>query len=544
MRFPERSWLLVFDNVEDIDDLSPYLPLETRGRGSVLITTQTQINFEVTTNSKTISVKSFSRDDAATLLFKCLQRGPADEKEKEMARELSDMIEGLPLTIATIAGYVKHSKSNLTEHIEALKSSSDAWAAGAAGPVDQYEKKLETVFDTAIAELSDDARSILTILAFLNPDHIPQESFENARKLGSLDFLHGKADLNELFHELQGRQFIQREASGPDSYITIHRTLQWNVLLFLSKDHTRRWEVFQQAFTLIKEVLPKNSPFIVPSPEKWSKFQKYGPHILSLRAHCLWPDPPIELPVNFARILSDFGTFMWHAGNLPEGEEALETAISILDDNGIQQGNPMRADVYELLGIMSSFDGVSERKKSMDLRYKAMEARKQSYEAIPQDHIIRSDEIKRWMVESDLAYGLVQQEDFEGAAKIMEPVLKKYNEWGSEDEYPYQYSQFYQILAVCLMAAGEPAKSIEHITRCVDLVKKSSNTTHPMTQLMRFIAGFLTWHAGDAKKALEIHESVLEARRKIVGEFNHFTLESYSTCAKLLAEQAEFEKAR
>ncbi len=391
------------------------------------------------------------------------------------------------------------------EYIETLKTSSNAWSASAVGPVNQYEKNLETVFNIAIGELSDQARGAIGILAFLNPDHIPEALFEKAIETRSLDFLRKKADLLEIIRELRRRQLIRREVSGTEPYLAIHRTVQWNVLLFLSKDYTHGWEVFQQAFRLVKDVLPEDSPFIVPSPDKWPKFQKYGPHILSLRSHCLWPDPPIELPVNFAQVLSDMGTYMWHAGRFPEGEEALETAIDIMDENNVGQDHPLRANVYEMLGIMSSFEGVSERKHSMDLRFKALNARKLSYDAIPKSKISRDDEIQRWIVESDMAYGLVQQEDFEAASKIMERVLRKYHEWGPEDEYPYQYSQYYQILGVCLMAAGKPVESIDSITHCSDLLVKSSDIMHPMTQLMRFITGYLTWHAGEPQKALEIN---------------------------------------
>ena len=126
----------------------------------------------------------------------------------------------------------------------------------------------------------------------------------------------------------------------------------------------------------------------------------------------------------------------------------------------------------------------------------------------------------------------------------MERCLKKYQEWGPEEEYPYQYSQYYQILGVCLMAAGKPVEAIESITHCADLLVKSGDIMHPMTQLMRFITGYLRWHAGEPQKALEVLESVLEARRKIIGEFSHFTLESYSTCARLLAANGDYEKAR
>ena len=473
-----------------------------------------------------------------------MQAKPADEKEEEIARELSDAVDGLPLTIATIGGYLNQSGSNLVEFVGKLKTSSDAWTASAVGPVNQYGKNLETVFDIAITELSDNARRMISILAFLHPDHIPAELFITAIGTRSLGFLRNEADLLEITRELERRQLIRRNISGAEPYLATHRTVQWNVLVRLNKDVVHRWDVFQQAFTLVRGVLPGKSPFIVPSSDTWPRFQKYGAHILSLRTHCFWPDPPIELPVNFAQVLSDMGTYMWHAGKFSEGQEALKTAVTIMDKNELEDKYPLRANAYEMLGIMSSFEGVSERRHSMDLRYKALEARKLSYDSIPRSKVTRDDEIKRWTVESDVAYGLVQQEQFELAAEIMERCFKKYQEWGPRDKYPYQYSQYYQILGVCQMAAGEPAESIKSITHCVDLLVKSSDIMHPMTQLMRFITGYLTWHAGKPQEALEIMSSVLEARQKIVGEFSHFTLESYSTCARLLADNGDYEKAR
>ena len=386
---------------------------------------------------------------------------------------------------------------------------------------------------------------MIGILAFLDPDHIPGEIFSTAIGIHSLGFLRHATELVDTESELVQRQLIRRDMSRTfETCIAIHRTVQWNVLVHLSRNVAHRWTVFQQAFKLVQGVLPVKSSFIVPSSDTWSRYQKYGVHILSLRAHCLWPDPPLELPVEFAQVLADMSTYMWHAGKLSEGQEALRTAVTIMDKNELEDHHSLRANAYEMLGIMSSFEGVSERRYSMDLRYKALEARKLSFNSIPPTKVTRDDEIKSWTVESDVAYDLVQQEDFEPAAEIMERSLKKYQEWGSEDEYPYQYSQYYQIIAICQIAAGKPAEFIDSITHCVDLLIKSSDIMHPMTQLMRFITGYLTWHAGEPQKALEIMSSVLEARRKIIGEFNHFTLESYSTCARLLADNGDYEKAR
>ena len=389
------EWLLVFDNMEDINDLNPYLPLETVVHGSILITTQKATDFSTMKGFGTVPVESIGQDNAAALLFKYIQPEPADEKEKEIARELSDTVDELPLAIATIGCYINQSGSNLVYFIGKLKTSSNTWIASAVSSVNQCEKNLETVFDVAITELPDNARRMISILAFLHPDHIPEELSITVIRTGSLSFSRNDADLLDIIRELKRRQLIRRDVSHAEPYLTTHRTVQWNVLVHLSKDVMHQWDVFQQAFRIVRGVLPAKSPFIAPSSNTWLTFQKYGAHILSLRAHCLWPHPPIELPVNFAQVLSDMGTHMWHAGKFSEGQEAMKTAVTIMDKNELENNHPLRPNAYEMLGILSSFEGVSERKQSMDLRYKALKARKLSYDSIPRSKVAIDDEIKR-----------------------------------------------------------------------------------------------------------------------------------------------------
>ena len=129
-----------------------------------------------------------------------------------------------------------------------------------------------------------------------------------AIETGSLKFLRNKAGLLEMVRELRKRQLIRRELSSAGAYLAIHRTVQWNTLLYLSKNYEHCWEVFQQAFRLVRDMLPAESPFIVSSAEKFPPLQEYGPHILSLRLNWLWSDPPVELPVNFAQVLFYMGT--------------------------------------------------------------------------------------------------------------------------------------------------------------------------------------------------------------------------------------------
>ena len=494
-----------------------------------------------------IQVEPLDRDVAGTLLFRFLDREARDDNEAEQARALSDLVGGSPLAIATCGGYIKQSQvASLAEFVDTLSKSSHPWTAShkLVGPVTQYDRTLQTVFKKAFDDLSEEAFSLISILAFLDPDFIPEEVFEKAIKRKLLTWLKSRHDLVERIRELRQRQLIRRDTSKAQPFLTIHRTVQWNVLLRISEDFKKRQSIFRLAFALVKDVLPEANPLTVPEPEKWPAYEKHGRQILALRTRCLWPEPSVELCEDFGQVLADMGTFMWHAGKFTEAMTALETAEQIIDQNETEASNPLRANVYSILGIISSFEGVRQRARSMEYRHKAISARGKSLGEIPPAKRSREQEMLIWNVESDLAYGLVQEEDFSGARKIMERCLEQYKKWDSEDEIPYEYSKYHQIISCCLVAEQQPEAAVEAITKCVSLMTKTAGVKHSMTQLMWFITGILTWHTGLRQKALEIHLRVLEARKEILGEFSQFTLESYSTCGRLYVEAGHYEEAR
>ena len=212
--------------MEDINDLNPYLTFETVVRGSILIMTQKATDLLAMKDVGTVPVKPFCRDDAAALLFKFIQAEPADEKERVMARELPDTVDGLPLAIATMRGYIDQSGDNLGVFIRRLKTSSNAWTDSAVTPDNQYEKYLDTIFNIAITTLPYKARIMTGILAFLNPDHIPVEIFTTTIGKRTLGFLHNEGDLLKLIRELERRQLVRWDVSGAEPYLATQRTVQ------------------------------------------------------------------------------------------------------------------------------------------------------------------------------------------------------------------------------------------------------------------------------------------------------------------------------
>ena len=348
----------------------------------------------------------------------------------------------------------------------------------------------------------------------------------------------------EIIRTLRCRQLIRRDTSGSSPYISIHRTVQWNVLFDLSKDYQHRWHVFSQALNLLRRGMPQVSAIDNPESDLWADFEKYVPQVLSVRTHCLWPEPPVELPQDFAQIMSDLATYMWHAGLLSEGTDTLHTAEHVLDDQNIGDEHPLRGNIHEHIGIFASFNGVSEREECMVRRHQTRKARQVSHSQIPKGRVTRDDEIRLFNVESDMAFGLMQQEDFLEAGEVMEMCHKQYQKWGSDDDIPFEYLKYHHIMSYVLMSRQEPVAAIESCRYAAQLGEKCAGPTHPMTQLVR---SSLTNHlilAGEVEESLKMGQAVLHVRSMILGEFNFLTLESHTICAVILLELGRCKEAK
>lgn len=138
------------------------------------MTTQRPRSRQITKDFYNIELQSFDEELGAKLLFKYLEQDPVDDAERALARETSMIVGGLPLAIATIGGYINESESSVAEFLQILKRSSNAWEDTQDTKTKHYEKTLGTVFDIALKELPNGARNLIDILAFLNPDSIPE----------------------------------------------------------------------------------------------------------------------------------------------------------------------------------------------------------------------------------------------------------------------------------------------------------------------------------------------------------------------------------
>ena len=168
--------MLVFDNAERIEDIRGYIPSRA-SCGAILVTTQIPDLIQITEVSSIRPLADLGCMEGTRLLYQTLGREPKDREEENAADKISVFVGHLPLSLTTIAGYIKRTMITIPECMVMLKTSNALWEE-TSGPsyADEgfYSKSLGTVFDIALNDLSENASTLLNILAFLNPDMIPE----------------------------------------------------------------------------------------------------------------------------------------------------------------------------------------------------------------------------------------------------------------------------------------------------------------------------------------------------------------------------------
>lgn len=146
-----------------------------------------------------IRVDPLHYDEGSRMLLRYLGRDGDNDPEKNLAKDISAFVGGLPVAIAHVAGYVSHSGSSLNELIETFREWRIRTGIATDGADDlppsfretsfSYDDALTMVWDVALRELTEDSRQVLNIIALLNCSSVPVDMLWRIHEDPSLQFL-------------------------------------------------------------------------------------------------------------------------------------------------------------------------------------------------------------------------------------------------------------------------------------------------------------------------------------------------------------------
>lgn len=218
-----KTWLLVFDNVDDYAMLKRFWP--TSKSGAIIVTTR-DTAFPSGLVSSIREVSGFGDEEGAEFLLRmALWTEYGCEDEELAAQDLSHSLGGLPFGICQIAPILRDKEITVKEFEAMYRKDGDhfhkqgevGWENG------EYEYGLGAVWEYVFDNLTKDARNCLEVIAFLKHDLIYRELFKDAKvdelpeKLGFCrDELRYVLDPLAAIHvnQIQSQQCSQRAVSS------------------------------------------------------------------------------------------------------------------------------------------------------------------------------------------------------------------------------------------------------------------------------------------------------------------------------------------
>ena len=297
-------WLMIFDNAEDIDAVTRFLP--TGPGGHVVITSR---DAQWSDRAETIQVDVFDRRESIAHLRRRVPTMRPDE-----AARLGEALGDLPIAVAAAGAWLADTGTPVSEYLTHLEQF--------------VPDNLEPVWDLSLrrlAERSPAAYRLLQLCSVLAPEVALDLVYGDrmASLLEPLDPL-----VSETMYRGRLVQDINRLAllklDVGTGTIRVHRIIQSVVRQRMTDEE--RDEARRQAHLVLAAARPSGE---VDDPANWPRFQKIWPHLEVSRA---WESHEEAV----RRLVIDRLRYLWTSGGLADGQRAGEESVrrwSLLSDS-------------------------------------------------------------------------------------------------------------------------------------------------------------------------------------------------------------------
>jgi len=257
------SWLLIFDNADDLALAREFLP--SGGKGHVLLTTRAQTTGGI---AQRVEIEEMELEEGALFLLRrakmLAQDAPLDvasttdqTKAKTIVKELG----GLPLALDQAGAFIEEVPSSLDEYLELYRKEGAKLLAERGGIISDHPS-VATTFSLAfkqVADRSPAAADLIRVCAFLAPDAIPEEVFTlvGAAELGDNLAKLLTSSLEFVLAIKEAGRFSLIDRNPANQSINIHRLVQEVVKNDMDDATQRLWaertiRAMAQSFLIIE----------------------------------------------------------------------------------------------------------------------------------------------------------------------------------------------------------------------------------------------------------------------------------------------------
>ncbi|KAI0400853.1 TPR-like protein [Xylaria palmicola] len=333
----DRSWLVVFDNVDDSRHLEDFWP--SGGTGHIIMTSRSPYIAQFR-GSRPLPLSPLSQDDSKQLFYNIVGWNKCQQNAQEIDEILSEW-KGVPLALYHIGSYISRLHIDVKRFINLYKRS----AAGlyqSKGFAEEYPHSIATAF--SVGQLEGDMKSLLEILCYLDPDGIPTQLL-----LSNFDYREPVLQIDsELgFYDALAGLCSSGLVSQKDDNLVVHRLVQSVAVSSMARDN--QISLFNQVLSLLNREFPREIEG-KPVWSEWDRCNSYLPHVLFIRRKWQELFKNDQKNAELANLLTSCTWYMVERGLFTEAEPLLMTARSACPDS--------EGALLTLAGVLFNLAGV------------------------------------------------------------------------------------------------------------------------------------------------------------------------------------------
>jgi len=322
-----HSWLLIFDDVQDIEMVKRFIP--SVPNGSLLFTTHLST---LGTLAHPLLLNPLSYEESMYLFLRRIRLHSQDLSSRSLnsddeaaASAIVTALDGLPLALDQAAGYIEESYCSLTDYLHLfLHNATQILHAHPASTA--YPRSVAKTFTIAFERLQEhnpDAAHLLTLCCFLAPDEIPEELFLRGASQAQPTIQAMLSDpfcLNAIFKDLLAYALLRRNAQTKT--LSIHRLLQDVLRERLPEEAQRAW--IEILIRMLDQAVLIEADWL--DVEHWDWCEQLLPHIQRVFQLA---DQLACVPAHCGSLLCKTATYLYQRARFERAEQFYLRALRV-----------------------------------------------------------------------------------------------------------------------------------------------------------------------------------------------------------------------
>ena len=219
--------------------------------------------------------------------------------------QISEALGHLPLALGQMASFILETDCTIAsfQQMYSDRKLADELQGTTVANTHGYSKTVAAALALSLERLDDAAGSTMKILAFFDPDQVPEELLRDSA--GHILYLSRPIVREMIFKDLRSFSLITRNPEKET--VTIHRLVRDASFRSLEVDIEKMQLTFENALHLLCQAFPKQLPSRDHMTEMWTDCETYVRHVISLHQRY------VQIAQNLAaRQSTEFAELLYH----------------------------------------------------------------------------------------------------------------------------------------------------------------------------------------------------------------------------------------